>query len=244
MRRPNDSALPIVMRVADGPFADPRVREAFRLAVDRESMVNQALSGFGSVANDVLGTGDPNYARDLTQRRRDLARAGAQLDSAGFDRAARYPLATCEEVPGQGEAATLFATQLREIGVGIDIVRQDQGTFYDQTWLKAPLYTAYWGTNDSVAFFAAKTMVSGAGQNEAGQADPEFDAAYKRAVSEPDAAIRASALRDLQRIEYERSGYLLWGMADGVDLASEKVGNLPKLAGYGRVQLERTWLAG
>ncbi len=244
VRRSNDSALPIVMRVADGPFADPRVREAFRLAVDREAMVAQALSGFGSIANDVLGTADPNYARDLPQRRHDLARAGALLDSAGFDRTARYPLVTCEEAPGQGEAATLFATQLREAGVGIDVVRQDQGTFYDQTWLKAPLYTAYWGTNDSVAFFAAKTMVSGAGQNETGQADPEYDAAYQRAVSVPDAAARSAALRDLQRIQYERSGYLLWGMADGVDLASAKVGDLPRLAGYGRVQLERTWLAG
>lgn len=244
VRRPNDSALPIVMRVADGPFADPRVREAFRLAVDRAAMVAQALSGFGSVANDVLGTGDPNYARDLPQRRHDLAKARALLDLAGFDRAARYPLVTCEEAPGQGEAATLFATQLREVGVAIDVVRQDPSTFYDQTWLKAPLYTAYWGTNDSVAFFAAKTMVSGAGQNETGQANPEFDAAYQRAVSEPDAAIRANALRDLQRIEYERSGYLLWGMADGVDLASAKVRDLPTLAGYGRVQLERTWLAG
>jgi peptide/nickel transport system substrate-binding protein len=244
VRRPNDLALPIVMRVADGPFADPRVREAFRLAVDREVMVAQALSGFGSVANDVLGTGDPNYARDLPQRHRDLARARALLDSAGFNRAARYRLVTCEEAPGQGEAARLFATQLREVGVGIDVVRQDPSTFYDQTWLKAPLYTGYWGTNDSVAFFAAKTMVSGAGQNETGQADPQFDATYQRAVSEPDAATRAQALRELQRLEYERSGYLLWGMADGVDLASTKVANLPKLAGYGRVQLERTWLAG
>ena len=138
----------------------------------------------------------------------------------------------------------MFATQLRAAGVGIDVVRQDQGTFYDETWLKAPLYTGYWGTNDSVAFFAAKTMVSGAGQNETGQANPEFDAAYQRAVSTPDADERASALRELQQIEYERSGYLLWGMGDGVDLASAKVGDLPRLAGYGRVQLERTWLAG
>ncbi len=244
VRRPNDSALPIVMRVADGPFADPKVREAFRLAVDREAMVAQALSGFGSTANDVLGTGDPGYARDLSQRRQDLAQAGALLDAAGFDRAARYPLITAEEAPGQGESATLFATQLREVGVGIDVVRQDQSTFYDQTWLKAPLYTAYWGTNDSVAFFAAKTMVSGAGQNETGQADPEFDAAYQRAVSTPDAATRGGALRRVQEIEYERSGYLLWGMGDGVDLAGANVGGLPTLAGYGRVQLERTWLAG
>jgi ABC-type transport system substrate-binding protein len=33
----------VVMHAADGPYADPRVREAFRLAVDREAMVKQVL---------------------------------------------------------------------------------------------------------------------------------------------------------------------------------------------------------
>jgi peptide/nickel transport system substrate-binding protein len=94
-----------------------------------------------------------------------------------------------------------------------------------------------------VTFFASKTMISGAGQNETGQQDPAFDTAYQQAVSTADEQQRTSALRSLQEIEYQRSGYLLWGMADGVDLASAKVGDLPKLAGYGRVQLERTWLA-
>jgi peptide/nickel transport system substrate-binding protein len=128
--------------------------------------------------------------------------------------------------------------------VGIDVVRQDLNTFYDETWLNAPLYTTYWGTNDSVTFFASKTMISGAGQNETGQQDPAFDTAYQQAVSTADEQQRAIALRSLQEIEYQRSGYLLWGMADGVDLASDKVGDLPKLAGFGRVQFEHTWLAG
>jgi peptide/nickel transport system substrate-binding protein len=243
VRRPNDSSLPIVMRVADGPFADVRVREAMRLAVDREALVRQALSGFGTVANDVMGTGDPAYDRNLPQRTRDLTRAGALLDEAGFDRSVRYQLFTADEAPGQADAATLFAAQAQEAGVGIDVVRQDANTFYEQTWLQAPLYTAYWGTNDSVTFFAAKTMFSTSGQNEAGQQDPAFDAAYEQAVGAPDAQQRADAVRLLQRIQYERSGYLLWGMADGVDLAASTVGGLPTLPGYGRVQLERAWIA-
>jgi peptide/nickel transport system substrate-binding protein len=123
------------------------------------------------------------------------------------------------------------------------VVRQDSNTFYDQTWLTAPLYTAYWGTNDSVTFFAAKTMLSGSGQNEAGQQDPAFDGAYQQAVGAADPQQRAAAVRLLQEIQYEQSGYLLWGMADGVDLASSTVGGLPTLPGYGRVQLERAWLA-
>ncbi len=243
VRRPDDMAMPIVMRTADGPFADPRVRQALRLAVDREAMVKQVLSGYGTVANDVLGTGDPGYAKDLPQRTRDLAKAKALLAEAGFDLSRTYDLVTTEDIAGLAESATLFATQVREAGVRINVVKQDSKAFWDASWLKAPLYTTYWGTNDSVVFFASKTMVSESGQNEAGWKDPGFDAAYRQALGTADPAERAKVLHQLQEIEYDRSGYLLWGMADGIDLAAAAVRGLPKLPGYGRVQLEKAWLA-
>lgn len=244
LRRPDDMAMPIVMRTAEGsPFADPKVREALRLAVDREAMVKQVLSGYGKVANDVLGTGDPGYAKGLPQRTRDLAKAKQLLQEAGFDLSKAYELRTTEDIAGLAESAALFATQVREAGVQIKVVKEDSGAFWDKTWLKADLYTTYWGTNDSVLFFASKLLLTGAGQNESAWSDTEFDQAYKQAVGTLDKTTRAQALRKLQEIEHARSGYLLWGMADGIDLAGPTVRDLPTLPGYGRVQLERVWLA-
>ncbi|MEU2872085.1 ABC transporter substrate-binding protein [Streptomyces olivoreticuli] len=243
VRRPNDMAMPIVMRTADGPFADAKVREAMKLVVDREAMVKQVLSGYGTVANDILGTGDPAYAKDIPQRVRDLAKAKKLLQEANFDFSRTYELITTEDISGLAESATLFATQAREADIKIKVVKQESGTFYDKTWLKGDFYTNYWGTNDSVVFFASKTMLTGAGQNEAGWSDAQFDDTYHKVVGTADKKTRATALRELQQIEYDKSGYLLWGMADGIDLASPKVRNLPKLPGYGRVQLENVWLS-
>ncbi|MFF2545000.1 ABC transporter substrate-binding protein [Kitasatospora sp. NPDC058063] len=243
VRRPNDMAMPVVMRTADGPFADVRVREALRLAVDRDAMVKQVLSGYGSVANDVLGTGDPAFAKDIPQRTRDLAKARQLLADAGFDTSRTYDLTTTEDIAGLAESATLFATQVREAGVRINVVKQDSKVFWDDTWLKGTLYTSYWGTNDSVVFFASKTMLSDAGQNESGWNEPSFDETYRKAMGTADTAERGKLLHQLQEIEFAKSGYLLWGMADGIDLAGAAVRDLPKLPGYGRVQLEKTWLA-
>ncbi|WP_327673340.1 ABC transporter substrate-binding protein [Kitasatospora sp. NBC_00458] len=243
LRRPNDMAMPIVMRTADGPFADPRVREALKSAVDRDAMVKQVLSGYGTVGNDILGTGDPALAKDIPQRTRDLAKAKQLLADAGFDTSKTYDLLTTEDIAGLAESATLFATQVREAGVKINVVKQDSKVFWDESWLKAPLYTTYWGTNDSVVFFASKTMLSDSGQNEAAFKEPTFDEAYRAAMGTADAAERAKLLHRLQEIEFTKSGYLLWGMADGIDLAGAAVRDLPKLPGYGRVQLEKTWLA-
>ncbi|MFY4720880.1 ABC transporter substrate-binding protein [Streptomyces sp. LaBMicrA B280] len=243
LRRPNDMAMPVVMRTAKGsPFADQRVRAAMRLVVDRAAMVEQVLSGYGTVANDILGTGDPDYAKDIPQRKRDLAQAKRLLSDAGFDVSKTYELVTTEDIAGLADSATLFANQAREAGIKIKVVKQESGAFWEKTWKSGDFYTTYWGTNDSVVFFASKTMVSEAGQNEAGWDDPGFDAAYRKAIGSGDPKKRAAALKELQQIEHDRSGYLLWGMADGIDLAAAKVRNLPKLPGYGRVQLEGVWL--
>ncbi|MFC5748507.1 ABC transporter substrate-binding protein [Actinomadura rugatobispora] len=242
LRRPNDMSMPIVMRTASGPFADVRVREAMRLAVDRQAMVRQVLSGYGTVANDIMGTGDPAYAKDIPQRARDLARARQLLAEARFDLSKTYELITTEDISGLAESATLFASQAQEAGIKIKVVKQESGLFYEKTWLKGDLYTNYWGTNDSVVFFASKTMVSEGGQNESGWSDKDFDAAYRKVLGTADEKARAQALREVQRLQHERSGYLLWGMADGIDLAQSKVQGLPTLPGYGRVQLENVWL--
>ncbi|MEU5109556.1 ABC transporter substrate-binding protein [Streptomyces sp. NPDC021354] len=244
LRRPNDMAMPIVMRTAKGsPFADERVREAMRLVVDREAMVKQVLSGYGTVANDILGTGDPDYAKDIPQRTRDLAKARTLLKDAGFDLSKTYDLVTTDDIAGLADSATLFANQAREAGIKVNVVKQESGAFWQKTWKTDDFYTTYWGTNDSVVFFASKTMVSGAGQNESGWADKEFDAAYRKVIGTKDEKQRAAHLKQLQQIEYDSSGYLLWGMADGIDLAAAKVRKLPRLAGYGRVQLEGVWLS-
>ncbi|MER5847748.1 ABC transporter substrate-binding protein [Streptomyces sp. NPDC002012] len=243
VRRPDDMSMPIVMRAGSGPFSDVRVREALRLVVDREAMVKQVLSGYGTVANDIMGTGDPNYAKDIPQRKRDLAKAKQLLTEAEFDFSKTYDLVTTEDISGLAESATLFASQAREAGIKIKVVKQESGAFYEKTWLKGDLYTTYWGTNDSVVFFASKTLVSEAGQNEAAWADKEFDASYRKVIATADEKARAAVLRELQQIEFDRSGYLLWGMADGIDLAAAKVRDLPELAGYGRVQLENVWLS-
>jgi peptide/nickel transport system substrate-binding protein len=244
VRRPNDMAMPVVMRVTDGPFADPRVRQAIRLSVDRPKLVRGALNGYGTVANDILGTGDPLYGGDdLGQRARQLDVARDLLRKANFDLSRSYELFTTSDTPGLVESATLFATQMKDAGLSVKVVRQDSAAFYDKTWLKAPLYTTYWGTNDSVLFFVGRTMTSKAAQNETGWKDGRIDTLYQRALGDRSADRRAEAVRDLQRLQYDEGGYVVWGMADGVDIARENLRGLPRTGGYGRMFIEKSGFA-
>lgn len=238
VRRTGDSVIPIIMKTSSGPFADKRVREAVRLGVDRKALVDQALAGYGSVAGDVLGTADPALDKSLT-RTRDVSRAKQLLSQAKFDTSRTYQLFVTSEAPGQVEAMKLAAKQLADIGLKVTVVEQDSTTFYDKTWCKADLYCGYWGTNDSIAFFGGKTLTSSATANETDWHDKEFDAAYSKLLASTDAAGQKAGLQQMQRIEHERSGYVVWGTSDGVDLAAKGVKGLPTAPGYGRVLLEK-----
>ncbi len=50
---------PFTMRIDVKPFNDVRVRQAFRLIVDRQQMIEQAYGGFGWVGNDMYAPFDP-----------------------------------------------------------------------------------------------------------------------------------------------------------------------------------------
>ncbi|WP_431956799.1 ABC transporter substrate-binding protein [Nocardia lijiangensis] len=243
IRRANDTMLGVAMRTADGPFADPRVRTAVRLGVDRKALVDQVHSGYGTIANDILGTADPRYDASIPQRTRDVERAKTLLREAGFDSGRSYPLVTKPEAPGEVESAKAIATQLADIGVRVDVVEQESNAFYDRTWLQAPLYTVSWGTNDSTMFYARNLMSGGSNRNETAFHDAEFDAATAAALVAADPSELEKASRRVQAIQHERGGYLVWGMADGIDIATAAVRDLPALGGFGRVQLERVWLA-
>src|SRR5581483_1384806 len=95
---------PFTMRVDQAPFDDVRVRQAMRLLVDRPQMIEQALSGLGSIANDLYSPFDPAYASDLPQRHQDYDQAKSLLRAAGHENL-EVELVTASVAAGVVEAA-------------------------------------------------------------------------------------------------------------------------------------------
>jgi peptide/nickel transport system substrate-binding protein len=129
------SWIPFTMRVDTAPFSDVRVRQALRLIVDREEMVNRALNGQGRPGNDLYAPFDPAYARELPQRRQDIDQARSLLRQAGQDSLA-VELKTSSGIgAGAVEAAQLFAKQAAAAGVTVRVDTVDSATFYGKDYL-------------------------------------------------------------------------------------------------------------
>ena len=117
--------VPFTMRVDQAPFNDPKVRQAMRLIVDRQAMIDQTLSGYGSLGNDMYAPLDTAYASDLPQREQDIEQAKSLLASAGAD-GLQVELFTGDDIGSVAvPAANLFAEQAKAAGVDVKVTQED-----------------------------------------------------------------------------------------------------------------------
>ncbi|MBE3013999.1 ABC transporter substrate-binding protein [Microbispora sp. NEAU-D428] len=242
VRRPAVTEYPFVMRLDRKPFDDPRVREAFKLATDRQALVDTVFLGFGRIANDLPTPYDPSYPKDLAQRPRDLDRAKKLLAEAGHADGLRVTLHTTTSYPGMDTAAALYARQLADIGVTVTVSNDPPDTYFTTVWGKADFYTGYFG---GIPFtdVARVALMSASPTNETAWKRPAWDAAFTEALAVGDDATRNERLGALQKELWKDGGYVVWGLGDGLDLTSPSVRGLPTGPGFQRLFLDTVRLA-
>jgi peptide/nickel transport system substrate-binding protein len=221
LESPSANWTPICMRVDQPPFNDVRVRQAMRLIADRPQMIRQALSGHGRVGNDLYGPFDENYNSELPQRRQDLDRAKSLLRAAGQQNLS-IDLQTTSGALGQNEGAQVFAQQARGAGVRINVKQLDSGAFYGDQYLKWVFSTDFWGTRNYLSQVAAGSLPSSP-FNETHWNNARFNKLYNQALSTVNRTKRREIIHEMQRMEYDSGGYLIWGFSTLLDGYSRKV---------------------
>lgn len=217
-------ALQVFLMAVDiAPFDDVRVRQAFRLIADRQALIDGALFGFGTVGNDLAGKGLPFYAEDLPVREQNLDEARALLSAAGHDNLT-VTLHTSDIVPGFVEAATLFAQQAQGAGVTVEVKREPANAYFDTSLLytKLDFAQSFW-TYSSIPLWYEQSLLSDAVWNETHWRDPETDRLIREAQGAPDEETATELWHQIQEIQYEEGGYIVWAYQHLVDGAAQNV---------------------
>jgi peptide/nickel transport system substrate-binding protein len=211
--------IPICMAIDLPPFDDVRVRQAMRLIVDRQGMLEQVNSGYGFIGNDLYAPFDPGYNHSLPQRQQDIAQAKSLLKAAGQANLS-VDLHTTPGAAGMVETATVFANQASAAGVKINVINDPN--FYGTQYLKLPFSVDFWGTRaylNQVQQGSLPTSPynethwppkSGTGSN--------FESLYNQALAETNPATRTQIMHEMQQAEYEVGGYIIpffGGLLDG-----------------------------
>jgi peptide/nickel transport system substrate-binding protein len=237
------SWIPFTMRVDQPPFDDVRVRQAFRLIVDREQMVDQVLGGHGTIGNDMYAPFDRCYPSDIEQRTQDIEQAKELLAEAGESNLT-VELTTSPVAAGLVEAAQVFAQQAEEAGVTVNVNKVDPGVFYGDDYLSWTFAQDFWFTRD----YLPQTANSGfttSPYNETHWDNPEWNDLVRQANATVDETARCDLIAQAQQIEYDEGGYIIWGFPNNLDAHSATVqGFVPDKSGipltsYG---FRRVWL--
>jgi peptide/nickel transport system substrate-binding protein len=227
LESPSAAWTPICMRVDAAPFNDVRVRQAMRLIANRPQMVAQALAGHGKIGNDLYAPFDESFASDLPQRHQDIAKAKSLLKAAGHE-GLTVDLQTTNGALGMNEGAQVFAQQAKAAGVTINVKILDSAAFYSDQYLKWPLSTDFWGSRNYLSQVAAGSLPSSP-YNEThwpDSKDNKFLTLYNQALRTVDRAKQKTMLHEMQKMEYDNGGYIVWGFSTLLDGHSTKVKGL------------------
>ena len=217
--------LPLCMAIDMDPFTDVRVRQAFRLMADRPAMLEQVLSGHGSVANDLFAPFDACYSSDLAQREQDIEQAKSLLKSAGKD-GMTVDLHTTNGAAGMVDSANVFAAQCKAAGVTVNV--KNDPNYYGDQYLKLAFSVDFWGTRGFLPQVGLGMLPPPCPYNEthwppkSGEGS-DYISLYNQALKETDSTKRCDIIHEMQKAEYEVGGYIIPFFNNLVDAHSAKV---------------------
>ncbi len=195
-------------------LSDPDVRKAVFAALDREEIVDTALSGVGEPANgffpDTLEWAqDPgiDFSRDFPH---DLDAIEKTLDDAGYPRGAdgtRFTLNVqyISELTDAAATAEMAQSMLGEIGIELELVGSAGAVFTENVYTKGDFDIAFLrstvGADPSIGItrWYECNEDKAAAANPSGICDDEIDAAADGAATTPEREDRAAYLHDLQQ---------------------------------------------
>jgi peptide/nickel transport system substrate-binding protein len=196
---PGATGINLAMWVDTPPFDDVRVREALKLVIDRQAMLDTVLLGFGELGNDVPVPPSSPLAYSKEIPKHDIARAKQLLAEAGHPDGLTVDLYTGEFYPGSLLFAQTYAQMAAEAGIKVNLIVTPAESFWDDIWLKKPFIGSAWGARNP-ALALAVPYRKGAAWNETHWARDDYDGLLDKANATSDPAARAKILGDAQRI--------------------------------------------
>lgn len=201
------------LNLRDPILKDRRVRQALAYGIDRQAIVDYLRRGLAVPADTLLPPLSWAQARDVRTYRRDVTKARALLDEAGFrDPDGDGPLARVtltlkvSNVEYNRAQAAVLQAQLREIGVDIDVRTYEFATlFADIIGGNFQLYTLQWtaaslADPDILRRIFHTTQVPPAGFNRGHYSNPVLDDVLERAAASRDDAERRRLYATAQAI--------------------------------------------
>ncbi len=200
----------VTFDVTQPPFDDPKVRQAFALAVDRQRYVDVVLRGMSILAHGLYPPAIPGYRLDYEGLKFQPELARQRLAGSAYGSAANLPPIVYTS-SGFGssvdsDVAALAQMWQTHLGVRIEVENLEPDKFFDKLHDGHPrqLFSYGWCADyPDPENFADVLFHSSAQQNLGHYANPELDALLEAARVERDVTRRIQMYQQAEQIIVE-----------------------------------------
>ncbi len=219
----------LVMRTDIPPFDNLALRQAMHLVVDRQAMIDLALSGAGNVSCDSsVMPSDPSVLSECSYEQ-DIEAAKEKLAEAGYPDGFEIDLNTAEVCQDLTALTEVFQQQAAQAGITVNIKQLSADGFWTDAWMIEPFVMTCWNARGADA--ALNEIYRGGGSwNESFWNVPEFDALLDAARAETDFDTRRQNYLDAQLMLHEEGGTIIPYYRNALRVKKTCVDGIPPLS--------------
>lgn len=205
---------------------DVRIRQAFKLATNREELLQTVQEGFGVVGNnDPIG---PKYADFFTPTEQDYSpsTACALILQATDNRRLSVDFYVVNSFNYESLAVAL-QQQWAQGCIDVNILLREEGIYYaDTEWLEVDLGITGWGDRPIPQSYFVEAYVTGSIYNETHFSDAELDALVAQAAVTADIVARGEIYAQISAIFAERGPIIIPWFASVVGATYNQIDGL------------------
>ncbi len=233
----------LTINTASTPLDNVRVRQAIAHAIDRQTIINTLVGGYGKVAHSIIPEESWSYSPGQTYSY-DPATAKRLLDEAGFrdpdgdgprfrfDKPIRYGVSG-SSIAGRNYAVVV-QNQLKDVGIDVQIQTYEGTTLFDEM-RRGNFQIAYsqWvgGNQDPIFYkdlFATSEIPTEQrpSRNRSRYSNPELDKLVEEAVNTYDRQKARELYVRIQEIVSRDMPVFPWWYQSNIVIARKNVGNI------------------
>ena len=181
------------------PFDDKRVRQAFKLAIDPQAIIDVVFRGKATPGeNHHVAPIHPEYAK-LPQVKPDPARARTLLAEAGFKDGLAVEITVRNSPAWEANAVTVMAQQWADVGIRCRINTVPTPVFW-KNWTAVPFGFTSWAHRPLGIMTLSLAYRTGGTWNESDYSNPAFDALLTEAEGMLDVDRRREAFSKIEAL--------------------------------------------
>jgi peptide/nickel transport system substrate-binding protein len=207
---PSGGAITMPMHCDTAPFDDVNVRNALKLAMNRDEIIEKISFGAATKGNDFhLSPVQPYWPDDIPQREYDPDQAKSLLKKAGHEGLSVNMSVADSVYTGAVDMCVLYAEQAKAAGININVVREPNDGYYSDVWLKKPFSAVSWGARPTPDVMFTLAYKDDAAWNESRWKNERFNELLLQAKGELDDSLRAEMYREMCVLMRDDGGTLI-----------------------------------